>query len=218
MRKKYERTIGLATLPLVEMLSLTYEHILLAIGNFLVVKDNLHHADIIHVIAGKDHRADYAIEQYKQGYGGRLFFTGGWCDTHNEYHSERGKNLALHAGLLSYAVANDNSKVTSTYSEAQRLKSYIYRDKSFVRSVMIVSDPYHMRRARWVYQQVLGPSVIVHMAPVPFEISPYKHKWWKDHESRNFVLREYIKNIYYIVRYKYSWGALRKWLESLNKG
>ena len=58
-------------------LFLTHERIFLAVGDFLVVRDKLEPADIIHVIAGEDYRTDYAIHLYQQGYGRLLFFTGG---------------------------------------------------------------------------------------------------------------------------------------------
>ena len=52
------------------------EQWLMAIGNFLIVQDQLHSGDVIHVIAGNDYRTDYAIQLYKQGYAKTIFFTG----------------------------------------------------------------------------------------------------------------------------------------------
>ncbi len=54
----------------------------LHIGDYLVVRDTLQHADVIHVIAGDDHRTEYAIQLYKDGYADTLFYTGDWCITH----------------------------------------------------------------------------------------------------------------------------------------
>ena len=64
-RTKFILGLLLAALILV----IFHEKWLLWIGNFLIVEDQLHPADVIHVIAGDDYRTDYAIQLYKQGYG-----------------------------------------------------------------------------------------------------------------------------------------------------
>src|SRR6185369_3491184 len=76
-RKRMKIAIGIAVVCL--LLFLFREQWLIAIGNFLIVDDKLHPADVIHVIAGDDYRTDYAIQLYKQGYAKTIFFTGGWC-------------------------------------------------------------------------------------------------------------------------------------------
>jgi hypothetical protein len=55
------------------------------------------------------------------------------------------------------------------------------------------------------------------MAPVPFEMTPYKSIWWKDSASRKYVEDEYLKLIFYLFRYQYSWGWFRQWLSTFDK-
>ena len=95
---------------------------MLAIGDSLVIQDELKPADVIHVIAGKDDRTDYAIQLYKQRYGKQIFFTGGWCTIHNLYHGQHERELALQQGVPPEAIAINDSYVTSTCSETARLK------------------------------------------------------------------------------------------------
>jgi uncharacterized SAM-binding protein YcdF (DUF218 family) len=197
---------------------LLHERILLAIGDFLVVQDELHPADVIHVIAGPDHRTDYAIQLYKQGYGKEIFFTGGWCSIHMLYHGEQGRRRAIDQGVPPEAIAIDDSDVTSTYSEAVRLKEFVAASLLPIHWVIVVSDPHHMRRVRWTYQRVFGNSVSVQMAPVPFEQSPYQRHWWTDEASRRNVGEEYLKIVYYYARYQLTWGPMREWLASLDRG
>ena len=140
------------------------------IGDALVVEDGLQPADVIHVIAGEDDRTDYAIQLYKNGYGKTLFFTGGWCELHLYHHGEHARERAVSQGIPLDAIAFDNSTVTSTYGEAERLREWILHSPHPVRSVIVVSDPFHMRRARWTYQKVFGNQIRVQMAPVPFEL------------------------------------------------
>jgi uncharacterized SAM-binding protein YcdF (DUF218 family) len=114
------------------------------------------------------------------------------------------------------AIAMDDSSITSTYMEAERLKEWIAHRPYPVQSVILVSDPFHMRRARWTYQKVLGAGIAIEMAPVPFDRTPYQRLWWKDQLSRQNVQEEYSKLLYYLFRYQLSWGFFRDWLVSLD--
>jgi uncharacterized SAM-binding protein YcdF (DUF218 family) len=206
-----------ASLALVGGLAFLFrEPALLAIGDYLVVEDQLQPADLIHVIAGGDERTDYAIQLYKQGYGKQIFFTGGWCTTHGYYHGQHGADRAEGQGIESNNVVIDESPVTSTYDEAVLLKELIARSPTPIRSVIVVSDPYHMRRARWAYQEVLGSGIALEMAPIPFQQSQYLRRWWTDWLSRQFVKEEYLKMGYYYARYRLSWGPIQEWLASLD--
>jgi uncharacterized SAM-binding protein YcdF (DUF218 family) len=215
-RKSKLKIIAVFIVLFIGLLALFHEQWLLWIGNFLIIEDVLHTADVIHVIAGEDYRTDYAIQLYEQGLGKTLFFTGGWCDIHQYEHGEHAEEISLEAGVPLDAIAFDDSKVTSTYMEAERLKEWIRRSPYPVRSVIIVSDPFHMRRARWAYRKVLGDQIQLQMAPVPFDQNPYQRTWWKDQESRNYVREEYSKFAYYLLRYQTSWGIFRDWLVSLD--
>ncbi len=174
------------------------------LGNYLVAEDKLHPADVIHVIAGDDYRTDYAIQLYKQGYAKYIFFTGGWCEDHGYYHGDHGRELAISQGVPSEAIVYDDSLVTSTYAETALLKVWIDQRPIPIDSVIVVSDPFHMRRVRWTARHILGKGFDLIMAPVPFEQTPYKQQWWTDEASANYVKQEYLKSIYYFLRYQLS--------------
>jgi uncharacterized SAM-binding protein YcdF (DUF218 family) len=146
-----------------------------------------------------------------------LFFTGGWCEIHHNRHGEYGKARSLAQGVSMNAIAIDDSKVTSTYMEAEKLKSWMAHSLTPIHSVIVVSDPFHMRRARWTYRKVLGHNIEVQMAPVPFERTSYRRHWWTDQASRRFVQDEYKKLVYYFLRYQISSGKLKDWLASMDR-
>ena len=198
-------------------LFLARETILVKVGDILVVQDPIQVVDVIHVIAGPDEYTDYAARLVQEGYGKKIFFTGGWCRLHKYNHGVRGKQMAVAKGILLQSIVTDDSPVISTYAEVMRLKDFMGRSEEPIQSVAVVSDPYHMRRARWTYRHVLGDEVEVRMAPIPFELSPYKQRWWTDRESRRMVKEEYVKIVYYYARYKFAWGWLREWLASFDK-
>ena len=210
------QAVAAAAILLGVVLAATHERLLLAVGGFLVIRDNLHPADVIHVLSGPDYRTDYAIELYHQGYGEHIFYTGGWCPVIQGNHAERGRQRALDQGVPDHAIAIDGSQVTSTYSEAVRLRDFAAQGRADIRSLIVVSDAHHLRRARWAYRQVLGEGVEIQMAPVPSERSPYQRRWWTDAPSRQFVWGEYRKLIYYYLRYRYSRGLFKQWLVSLD--
>ena len=203
-------------LALLGALYLFRKKLALALADFLIIEDPIQHADIIHVIAGGDHRTNYGISLYQQGYGDVLFFTGGWCTLHHDVHAEHSQQMALEQGVDADDIFIDPTEITSTYMEAERLKAYIETSPKEINSVIIVSDAFHMRRARWAYRRVLGKEIDLIMAPVPLELSPYQREWWRDTESTTMIKEEYLKSFYYIVRYQLSWGKLNVWLASLD--
>jgi uncharacterized SAM-binding protein YcdF (DUF218 family) len=217
MRAKQTAIITVSVALLGAMAFLFREPAMLAIGDYLVIQDALKPADVIHVIGGPDDRTDYAIQLYKQGYGKRIFFTGGWCSYHGYRHGEHGIERSVAQGVPQEDIAFDDSEVTSTYAEAVRLREFIALDAPYVRSVIVVSDPYHMRRARWTYENALAGEITVEMAPVPFGITPYQRRWWQDQASRKYVANEYLKMFYYLARYRLASGSVKDWLASLDR-
>ena len=216
-RSRPTRFVILVLLALSLSLFLVRERILQQIGDFLVVQDTLKPADVIHVIAGEDFRTDYAFQLYKKGYGKTVFFTGGWCHHHNYDHGTHAREKAVAQGIPLTSIADDDTEVMSTYMEAMRLKEWIERNSIPIHSIIVVSDPFQMRRARWTYRKVFGSKIQIQMAPVPFELTPYKSTWWADANSRKYVEDEYLKSIFYLFRYQYSWGSLREWLSTFDR-
>jgi uncharacterized SAM-binding protein YcdF (DUF218 family) len=209
MKLVYSGVFVLVLLAIVACLS--WRPVLLAIGDVLVVQDELVPADVIHVVSGPNYRVDHSIQLYQQGYGKQLFLTGRGRQAGDH------KRRAIRQGVPPEAITADGSAVTSTYSEALRLQAFIAQSETPVRSVIVSSDAYHMRRARWAYRRVLGDQVQVQMSPVPFESSPFRHEWWTHRRSFQRVVEEYVKLAYYCARYKVFRGPIREWLASLDR-
>jgi hypothetical protein len=55
------------------------------------------------------------------------------------------------------------------------------------------------------------------MAPVPCELSPYRRQWWRDAATARYVKDEYLKLVYYLLRYRLSSGKAQEWLASLDQ-
>lgn len=166
--------------------------VLTGLGQFLVVQEaDLQPADVIHVLGGGYDRLDYALVLYRQGYAPRLFVTGD--DDAVIY-----KKYLVAKGAAPADLVPDTSWATTTYEEALELKQFLAGEPA-VRSVIVVSSPYHMRRVKWTFEQVLQDQVALQFAPVPLEPDPEQREWWRDAGMRNSVVKEYVKLGYYYV-------------------
>jgi uncharacterized SAM-binding protein YcdF (DUF218 family) len=200
-RRKWFFILG-AIVLLLATLVLAREPILLGVGDFLIVKDNLQPADLIHVLGGDVDRIDYGIQLYKQGYAKKLFLTGGRIEIPlvNTTYSRLSKEYAVANGVRPEALLPLESQATSTYEEALELKRFLDSGAP-IRSIIIVSSPYHLRRARWAFKKVLDDRAVLRFAPVPFEMARNKRRWWTDEESLRIVVEEYLKIPFYYAKY-----------------
>lgn len=194
-----------------------FSALLQPIGDYLIIQDKPKKVDMIVTSSGAEYRTDYAIELYKQGLASKLFFTGGYSEKNQRIEAEWSRRLALDAGAPDDAVIIDTSEVISTYQEALRLRSYLDAHTETITTIMIVTDPYHTRRAKWAYKTVFGDQIKVRMVPVPFESTNLSITWWKDAESRKMVWNEYVKLVFYVIRYELSAGELKTWLTRFDK-
>ena len=179
---------------LVTITFLNREPILLNLGSHLIVQDPLQPAYLIHVLGGDFDRLDYGVKLYERGYGHRIFITG-------EDDAVAYRNHVISKGVPPEAALPAESWASTTYEEAQELKQHIESDMS-IQSVIIVSSPYQMRRARLIFQNVLGDKVRLQFIAVPFEQSSQKIHWWNDAYSRKSVISEYLKIFHFYLKHE----------------
>ncbi|MCI0528607.1 MAG: YdcF family protein [Nitrospira sp.] len=185
---------GLVTLITLSAI-LDHKSILLNLSQFLLVKEEkLQPADVIHVLGGRSERTLYALQLYQRGYGRKILFTG-------EEVASFLKRFTLRQGVPSDAVIQFESRADNTYQEALELRQLLEEEPT-LRSVIVVSSPYHMRRVRWTFEQVLDDQITLQFAPVPFERSRDNRQWWTDRRSQKNVINEYIKLFIYWLKYR----------------
>jgi uncharacterized SAM-binding protein YcdF (DUF218 family) len=68
-----------------------------------------------------------------------------------------------------------------------------------LKSLLVVTSPYHSRRALWVFRRILsGEGVAVGIEPVATgDQSPVPERWWLSRQGWNSVAPEYVKFPYY---------------------
>jgi uncharacterized SAM-binding protein YcdF (DUF218 family) len=191
--------------------------ILHGLGDYLITSDPLQKADLITSVSGPEDRAVYAAELCQQGYAPRLFFTGGYDEFDQRYQARWSEYIATTKGVPPEEISIDESTVISTYQEAQRVKTFVDAHSDEIKTIIVVTDPYNTRRAKWAYQKVMGSDVKIIMAAVPFSETGYTSSWWKSAVTRKMVFDEYFKYGFYILRYQLTSGGLQHLLAKFDR-
>ena len=181
-------------------------------ARLLITEAPLDKADAIVVLGGAANyreRAREAARLLLEGHSQRILITndntrGPWSEAEqrNLYFNERALQEIKDAGVPAERVELLMQPVTSTYEEAELIKNYV-ADRG-LRSVLIVTSAYHSRRALWTFSHVFGGTgVQVGLIRVdPGDQSPRPATWWFTRRGWKFVPTEYVKMLYYVVKYR----------------
>jgi uncharacterized SAM-binding protein YcdF (DUF218 family) len=169
---------------------LSHGFLLTKAGEFLVKKDEMKPADVIVILAGEDERVPYGTRLLKEGWArkDRVIMAGGpvvWKHSWASLMKEHAESLGLPARNI---LLEDKGRTTEEDAFAIRdlLKKYGYQ------SIVLVTSPYHSRRAAIIFGKVLEKDITIVNAPV--EESWFRaHDWWKRNRDRSRVLEEYAK-------------------------
>jgi len=187
LNKKTGKSIASAVLIVFLSALLIYYYLLPGIASFLVFKTNLQHADVIIILGGDSERVPYGVKLFKENYSDKIIVTGP--------RAEMSKKAAIDSGVaLKDVIPEDKS--TTTYEDAQFSRDIMLQNN--FTSAIVVSSPYHMRRASWLFGRVFkNDNVTLLYSPV--DNSWFKiEKWWTNEREIQVVIDEYAKFVYYI--------------------
>ncbi len=196
-RTKWLRRAGLIGLGVLLLLGITQNSWLPPFAAYLDVGEPPRKADFIVVLGGGDgNRAFSAIDLYHQGLAPMLLVSG------------LGKGLRLDRSIMAQAGVSPsvmiiNDHPYTTWDEAQQVLGLLHAQNAH--SALIVTDAYHTRRARATYEQ-LPASRDIDLTFVDSSDAFVYREWWQDADGRAAVLSEYVKMVYYFVRY-----GVRSW-------
>jgi uncharacterized SAM-binding protein YcdF (DUF218 family) len=123
----------------------------------LVTADELKPCDLIVILGGgRFERIDYAFSLAARGYGKTLFLPNPGNAKTGEYLREKLRNAA---GSLRFFAGRG---AVSTYEEALATRNFAAAHS--IRSILLVTSPYHSLRAAWIFRKVM-PRVAVISAP-----------------------------------------------------
>ena len=180
-------------------------------AKLLIVSAPLERADVIVLLSGSSsyrERAARAAELFAAGRAPRIILTndghqGSWNNTleRNPFYYESTLADLTRRGVPADKVDILMPTVSSTHDEALLVREHI--EKTGIRSVLIVTSAYHSRRALWTFRRVLGndgTNIGLEVAGTGWQ-TPSPRTWWFHWRGWQVVPPEYIKLVYYRIRY-----------------
>jgi len=175
------------------------------VGHFLCVETPVKKADVIYVFAGNTReRSLRAARLFDEGYAKKIVVSG-------ELISENLKALNLFINearvtaraLEIRGVPRKNIVIvehsTSTLEELLLLRDYMEKNK--LRSVILVSSPFHMRRVVMAAHKVFAQSDYTLYFTAAHPSITDLDNWWKEETDLITVQTEYIKLGLYFIKY-----------------
>jgi uncharacterized SAM-binding protein YcdF (DUF218 family) len=139
---------------------------------------------------GYQERVKHAVDLYTRGFGDHLVFSSGYAFAFRE--AEMMRDLAVGHGVPASAITLEPHAAT-TYENVTRSRD-ILAERGW-RRILLVSSPYHMRRASLTWERV-APEITVIPAPVP-QSQFYQSAWGPNLEQVRAILHEYQAIAYY---------------------
>jgi len=169
-------------------------------GNFLSSPaQRPEHADLMVVLGGDvGDRSLTAARLYRQGLATRILLTGveGRPSEVREHYQNWRAQVLMKAGVPQDAILFDS---VSANSMEEAVNARRLMEQKGWRSVIVVSDPHHMRRLSWAWGRVFTESGLKFrlVATSPDWWKP--GRWWLDEKSAQAVITEHIKLVYYLA-------------------
>jgi len=176
------------------ILLLTHSFVLTRAAEMLIKKDEIKPADVIVVLAGEqEERVRYGTKLLEDDWArkDRIIMAGGplvWKYTWASLMKEQAESLGIPGKKI---LLEDKSR--STEEDALYTKE-ILQQNGF-KSIILVTSPYHSKRASLIFERVMGREFKIISAPVDeswFSIDD----WWKRRRDRAIVLNEFSRYIW----------------------
>ncbi|WNJ18836.1 YdcF family protein [Pontibacter sp. G13] len=179
--------------------------IMKGIGGVLISEDTPQPVDAIFVLSGLSlERAPLAAEYWREGLSERIVAVGSNVNPALAGIGNPIPDAQLSAKIL-LDLGVDTTDVfileqgSSTWEESEAILGYANRED--LHKVMIISSKFHTRRIRSVFFQKFKSDgidvVVVGADPLDYDID----RWWEFETSLIFVNNEYIKMLYYWIKY-----------------
>jgi len=176
-------------------------------ARFLTVRDVLEPADVIYVLNGDPNlRPAHAARLYLMGLAPQVVIARAGDSPMVKLGLQLNTtdmciNVLRKLGVPQASIVELKSSggVGSTFDEAQLLRTYA-REHS-LRRIIVVTSAFHTRRAGWIMRRVFrDTSAQIAMAPVEDpKYSP--SNWWTREDGQVAVNDEYVKLVWYRLRY-----------------
>ena len=163
----------------------------LLLGSWLAVEDPLERVDAIVAISGDTGaRADTAITLWKAGWAPIIVFSGAAIDPESVSSAEIMRREALRQGVPENAVLVEGASTTTEENAAEVAKLMTGRK---LRSAILVTSPYHQRRAAYEFHRAFDPRGLVFRNHPASDPEWNAFLWWRQEPVRSRTLLELVK-------------------------
>ncbi len=170
-------------------------------ASWLHVENPPVNADAAFVLAGDPSRAFYAADIFGQGYVRHIYVSKAVRLNTFRLLDELGvpfprqediyRQVLVKKGVPADAISLVGNASISTVDESLVAKEEL---SGKVRSLLVITSPYHVRRAEMVFRDNL-PGMNVVVISTPYEEFP--DVWWQDQNAARNVLLELTKIVFY---------------------
>lgn len=189
---------GFIALSLAAVVALYF--LLWGMGAYLVVSDTLRPVEAVVVLSGGGlTRRQDGIQYYKDQFAKHyvLTETGETVPELGLDYSKVLKVEAMNMGIPEDAILITEEHATNTLEEARAVRKLL--EKSEIKSCIVITDPFHTRRARLIFRDAFRGSGMV-MRVIPVRGHWYRsNTWWMSERGREATLKEYVKLIAYVA-------------------
>ncbi len=183
-------------LVLVFTLPFVLYYVLRAAGAYLIVASNLEASNAIVVLSGgEETRMTEALRLYNEEYANKIILTetGQKLEGYKQLYSFDMRIVLLSNGVPSGNILVTEKVVSNTRDEALAVKKLMSSQQMV--SAIIVTDPYHTRRAYGIFLDVFQDSGIKLMIHPTSNSWYYSRTWFLKAEGWRFTVLEYLKLI-----------------------
>ena len=202
MKRRVIRNVIGCILVIIVLVVITYNFWLTALAKWLIVGDQVIPVDLIVVSTGSIERIDYAILLWEQKVAPKiLVLSPNW----RVIGTQKQIGDFVVEEMISRGIPRDaifvDYRPGSTYEDAVYGREWALKLR--VTSLIVLEDPFGMRRLRWTFRKVFANTDIqLYCVSVPPELSELTvEKWWTRETELLYVFEEYVKLFFYWIKY-----------------
>jgi uncharacterized SAM-binding protein YcdF (DUF218 family) len=168
-----------------------------SIGYYLSPQSPLSKSDAIVAISGgdTDARTAAAVQLYKDGWAPQIIFSGAALDPNSPSNARIMADTAEADGVPKSAIQLEEVS-TDTEQNAADVAKIVQQDG--YHQIILVTSPYHQRRASIVFRRALGSSVTV-LNHSSIDPAWRRSHWWATSYSTGLTLSELQKTLYELI-------------------
>lgn len=162
---------------------------LILIGDYLTPTDPLAKSDAIVVLSGGSDRTEWGIKLYADGWAPKIIFVGAALYPTSISNAAAMKKVALAAGVPGSAILLEE-KSTNTLENAEFSAPILA--KISAKKIILVTSPYHQRRAYDDFHKVLDDRLAIINSPSGYS-QWSASSWWEKPASAHVTTSEILK-------------------------